>query len=259
MNQQKIIGAIVGDVIGSVYEHNNVNNYDFLLFSENSRITDDSILTVATMEALLNNNNFVDSYQKYGRLYPNRDYGANFSTWIYKENPLPYNSYGNGSAMRVSPIGWFFDNLSIVLDIAYKSAIVSHDHPEGIKGAQAIASCVFLARNKTPKPAIKTFVETKFGYNLNKTVSSIKENYSFDVSCQGSVPESIVCFIESTDFESAIRNAIYIGGDSDTIASITASISEAFYGFIPKEIYDSTLDRIPEQLISVVNEFSNKI
>lgn len=259
MIDKLILGAIAGDIIGSVYEHDNYKDMNFQLFSNNSHFTDDTILTIATMSALLDDLDFVKAYQKYGRLFPNRGYGSNFSSWIYSTNPQPYFSYGNGSAMRVSPIGWYYDDITKVIEFAYKSAIVTHNHLEGIKGAEAVACCVFLARKKTPKNGIKQFIEIKYGYNLSKSIEEIRPKYSMDVSCQGSVPQSIISFLESTDYESCIRLAISIGGDSDTIACIAGSIAEAYYQYIPKYIIENVINRIPRELNTVIENFSKNV
>lgn len=260
LNKKKryIIGGIIGDIIGSVYERHNVKTIDFPLFSKRTTFTDDSVLTFATMDSILSQLDYTISYQNYGRKYPNRGYGGNFKSWIYSENPKPYNSWGNGSAMRVSPIGWAYNSLEEVFNHAKKSAEVTHNHIEGIKGAQAVATAVFLARNKKSKIEIKQYLIDKFNYNLNRSISQIRPEYQFDVSCQGSVPEAIIAFLESTDFESAIRLAISIGGDSDTIASITGAIAEAFYREIPAYIIENSLRVLPQEIIQHIENFSLK-
>jgi ADP-ribosylglycohydrolase len=228
-----IIGAIAGDIIGSAYEFHNVKSVDFPLFTKRTYFTDDSVLTIATMDVLLNKKDYAKTYQEYGRKYTHRGYGGNFKEWIYADERKPYNSYGNGSAMRTSPIGWYCDSIDEVLSEAKKSAEVSHNHPEGIKGAQAAALGVYLARMGKSKNEIKQSIVDKFGYDLDRKLDDIRPGYDFDVSCQGSVPEAIIAFLESTDFENAIRLAVSIGGDSDTIACITGGIAEAFYKKIP--------------------------
>jgi ADP-ribosylglycohydrolase len=256
-----IIGAIAGDIIGSVFEFNNVKTTNFNLFNKGSCATDDSILTFATMDSLVNKIDFAESYQTYGRKYPDPDYGGygnRFNMWIYEKNPKPYNSWGNGSAMRVSPIGWAFDTLDEVLLQAQKSAEVTHNHPEGIKGAQAVASAVFLARNGKNKDEIKQYIVKTFGYNLERKIDGIRPEYDFDVSCQGSVPEAIIAFLESTDYENAIRLAVSIGGDSDTIACITGGIAEAFYKIIPDYIIMNASHVIPDELLLILKAFSSK-
>jgi len=251
-----ILGAIAGDVIGSVFEWDNVKTTNFPLFRKKSSFTDDTVLTVATMDAIVNKKDYTKVYQRYGRRYPMRGYGGNFKKWLITPRPKPYNSWGNGSAMRVSPIGWAFDRIEEVLEEAKKSAEVTHNHPEGIKGAQAVAAAIFLARTGQSKRAIKTYIETMFDYDLDRTIESIRPDYKFDVSCQGSVPESIIAFLESTDYENTIRLAISIGGDSDTIACIAGSIAQAFYKDIPNEIVVDTMLKLPGEMVKVVRAFS---
>jgi len=251
-----ILGAITGDIIGSVYEFHNVKSTDFDLFRERTTFTDDSVLTFATMDALLRQKSYVQTYQSFGRKYPNRGYGGNFHYWIHASEPKPYNSWGNGSAMRVSPVGWYAQSIEEAMEEAKKSAEVTHDHPEGIKGAQATAAAVFLARTGKSKDEIKSFIAQTFHYNLDRTVDEIRPDYEFDESCQGTVPEAIIAFLESADYENAIRLAISIGGDSDTVACITGGIAEAFYKTIPEYIVDNVLKILPEELIGIVEEFS---
>lgn len=254
-----ILGAITGDVIGSYYERSHTKKTDFQLFSDNSRFTDDTVLTVATMECLLSGKrDYTSFYQKYARKYPNCGFGYFFrSQWIFSPNPQPYNSFGNGSGMRVSPIGWIFRTLDETLAEAEQSAAVTHNHPEGIKGAQAIASALFLARTGKSKEEIKHYIETTFKYDLNRTCDEIRPKYRFDVSCQGSVPESIIVFLDSWDFESAIRLAVSLGGDSDTIAAMSGSIAEAFYGSVPQWITDEVIKRLPEEFLEVIKRFDS--
>lgn len=257
--EKLVIGAIAGDIIGSVYEWCNVKSLDFDLFDDESDFTDDSVLTLATMDALLNKTDYDKVYQNYGRKYPDRGYGSNFYKWIYFYHPEPYNSWGNGSAMRVSPVGWYCDSIDAVLSEARKSAEVTHNHREGIKGAQAVASAVYLARIGKSKNEIKKFIVDTFHYNLDRTIDEIRPDYDFDVSCQGSVPEAIIAFLESTDFENAIRLAISIGGDSDTIACITGGIAEAFYQAVPDSIVERVSMILGTELIEgVVIPFSGK-
>ena len=210
------------------------------------------------MDALLTNNNYANIYQSYGRKYPGRGYGGSFQSWIYQNNPGPYNSWGNGSAMRASPIGWFGNSIEEVINEATKSAIVTHNHPEGIKGAQATAIAVYLARTGKTKEEIKKFITDTFQYDLDRKIEEIRPIYMYDVSCQGSVPEAIIAFLESTDFENAIRLAISIGGDSDTIACITGGIAESFYKVIPDYIIDNTLKILPKEIVELIEVFSIK-
>jgi ADP-ribosylglycohydrolase len=234
----KMLGAICGDIIGSVYEGINVKHTEFPLFREDCRYTDDTTLTVAVADAIMNNKDYASTIREYGRQHPLAGYGSSFIAWLDDPNAGPYNSWGNGSAMRVSPVGWLFNTEELVLNQARLTAEVTHNHPEGIKGAQAIALSVFLARTGSSKEIIKSRIESMFGYDLNRTIDGIRPTYEFDVSCKGSVPESIIAFLESDDYESCIRKAISIGGDSDTIAAMAGSIAEAYYGYIPQEILD---------------------
>jgi ADP-ribosylglycohydrolase len=255
-NENLIIGAIAGDIIGSVYEWNNIKTVDFDLFCDASTFTDDSVLTTATMYAIINQKDYAEAYQLFGRNYSDKGYGGHFRSWIRSKNPKPYNSWGNGSAMRVSPVGWYGNTLDEVMAEAQKSAEVTHNHPEGIKGAQAAASAIFMARTGSTKDEIKKFITDTFGYNLERKIDDIRPHYEFDVSCQGSVPEAIIAFLESTDFENAIRLAISIGGDSDTIACITGGIAEAFYNEVPENIIKNVLSILPEEMIKIIEEFS---
>ena len=251
-----IIGAVIGDIIGSVYEFSNVKTTNFPLFGKRTTFTDDTVLTVATMDVILGQKDFTEVYQSYGRMFPNVGYGGLFKYWILDKYPKAYNSWGNGSAMRVSPVGWAYNTLDKVLFQAKRSAEVTHNHPEGIKGAQATASAIFLARTGNSKTQIKQFIETTFQYNLNRSLAEIRPAYQFEVSCQGSVPESIISFLESTNFETAIRLAISIGGDSDTIACIAGGIAEAFYQEIPEYILDNSLRILPAIIIKLIQLFS---
>lgn len=256
--QKYIMGAIIGDVIGSAYEWHNVKTTDFPLFGKRTTFTDDSVLTVATMDCILNHKDYVEVYQYYGRMFPDAGYGGFFFDWMFDEKPEAYDSWGNGSAMRVSPVGWAYNTLDEVLFQAKRSAEVTHNHPEGVKGAQATASAVFLARMGKTKEEIKQFIQENFGYDLDRSLSDIRPTYTFDVSCQGSVPQAIIAFLESTDFESAIRLAISIGGDSDTIACITGGIAEAFYHDIPEYLVDNCLRILPKEFIQLIEAFSEK-
>ncbi|MFW5754807.1 MAG: ADP-ribosylglycohydrolase family protein [Marinilabiliaceae bacterium] len=253
-----ILGAIAGDVIGSVYEFDNVKTTDFPLFGPKSDFTDDSVLTWATMDLLLNGGDYATVYQDYSRNYPNRGYGGHFKGWIMMEKPRPYYSFGNGAAMRVSPVGWAFDTLDEVLNEAERSASVTHNHPEGIKGAKATAGAVFLARKGQSKTAIKKWVEETTGYDLNRRVDEIRPVYQFNETCQETVPEAIIAFLESDDFEDAIRLGISMGGDSDTLACITGGISEAFYGGVPDDIQQKVLKLLPSEAKELVRRFSEK-
>ncbi len=256
MTNNKCIGAIVGDIVGSVYEFDNIKTKDFPLFSLGCEFTDDSIMTIATMKALLDGGepkNFIFNYQLLGNKYPS-SYGVRFSQWLKAKDPQPYNSWGNGSAMRVSPIAWFYNDLADVERAAEWSASVTHNHPEGIKGAQATAAAIFMARTGKGKQEIKEYIDGKYGYLLDFSLGDIRASYKFDESSQGTVPPAIVAFLESTDFEDAIRNAVSIGGDSDTLAAITGSIAEAFYG-VTEDISIAASEYLPDELRCIVSDF----
>ena len=256
--QQLILGAIIGDIIGSVFEFHNVKTIDFEMFGAGTDFTDDSVLTFATMDSILNGIDYTTAYQTYGRRYPHRGYGGFFRSWIRSYDPQPYNSFGNGSAMRVSPVGWAYDTLEDVLLQAKKSAEVTHNHPEGIKGAQATAVAVFLARNGSSKAEIRHYIQDAFGYDLERHIDDIRPCYHFNETCQETVPEAIIAFLESEDYESAIRLAISIGGDSDTVACITGGIAEAFYKEIPEWMMEKALGLLPGEIIELIAKFSVK-
>lgn len=252
-----MIGAIIGDVIGSPYEFCSIKQVKFPLFSERSCYTDDTILSVAICEALMKDIPFRDNLLKWAEMFPSPygGYGGMFNRWIFSDDHLPYQSFGNGSAMRVSSIGWLFDDIGKVLSVAEQSASVTHDHPEGIKGAQAIAAAVFLARTGKSKYDIKTYIESQFGYDLNRTCDDIRPSYSFDGTCQGSVPEAIIAFLDSNSFENAIRLAVSLGGDSDTLACMAGAIAEAWYQNIPLNILVNTFRKLPTEIWSVLYQF----
>ncbi len=253
-----VIGAIAGDVIGSIYEWHNVKTTDFEFFNPKSSFTDDTVLTMAVVESLLYESDFSQTIWHYGRKYTGRGYGGAFKQWLNSDLRQPYGSYGNGSAMRVSAVGVACQDLEQVLAVAEQSAAVTHDHPEGIKGAQAVASVIFLARMGSPKAAIKNYIINKFGYDLDFSINDIRPFYEFDVSCQGSVPQAIVAFLESTDYENALRLGISIGGDSDTIACMTGGMAAAFYRHIPQSILDFTYSRLAPEFITLLNDFHKK-
>lgn len=253
-----MLGAIAGDVIGSVYEARPIKTTDFPLFERGSTFTDDTVLTVAIGHAILEGTDYASALRRFGRRYPAAGYGGMFYNWVFRDATGPYNSYGNGSAMRVSPVGHAFDTVDEVLDEAEKSAAVTHNHPEGIKGAQATALAVFLARTGEDKDAIRRDVAALFDYDLDRKLDDIRGTYGFDVSCQGSVPESLIAFLESNDFEDAVRKAISLGGDTDTMAAIAGGVAEAFYGEVPEKISWGVRQRLPEDLLEVVDEFSSR-
>jgi ADP-ribosylglycohydrolase len=253
-----MLGAIAGDIIGSPFEGNNIKDFRFPLFASKSIFTDDTVMTVATADCILQKGSFGEFYKKYYLKYPGRGYGLKFSMWAGSPDSSPYNSWGNGSAMRVSPVGFACSRLGRVLELAKRSAEVSHNHPEGIKGAQAVAAAVFMARRGNKKAKIAGYIEKRFGYDLGEPVESIKKWYKFDSSCQGTVPQAIRAFLESRDFEDTVRKAISIGGDSDTLACIAGGIAEAFYGGLPPEIRESVLKILDKDLIEVINRFYDK-
>ncbi len=250
-----MIGAIAGDIIGSVYEFNNIKTKAFPLFSPLSRFTDDTVLTVAVADAIISGLPYLDSIRRFGRAYPDAGYGKAFKEWLFAEKVKPYNSWGNGSAMRVSPVGFAFNTIDEVLKEARLTAEITHNHPEGIKGAEAAALAIYLARKGADRDIIKKEIHDRTGYNLDRSVDDIRVNYTYDISCQGTVPEAIICFLESCSYEDAIRNAISIGGDSDTLACITGGIAEAFYGPVPDDILKKVKEILPPELMGHVKTF----
>ena len=266
-------GAIIGDIVGSKYEFENFKSKEFPLFQEGCGYTDDTVMTVAVANALLRARNedggfkaiLVEEMRRWGRKYPHPQgaYGGRFAAWLRSEDPQPYGSYGNGSAMRVSPCGLLAVTMEEAMDLAEASAAVTHDHPEGIKGAKAVAAAVFMARNGAAQEEIWEYIEENF-YPLDKTLAEIRPGYSFDESCQGTVPQAITAFLESTSFEDAIRNAVSLGGDSDTIGAITGAIAWSFYwgraweAPLPgdmKAIRDQARAMLPADMLDVVDEF----
>jgi len=250
-----MLGAIVGDIAGSTYEHANFKFESCRIFAPGSRFTDDTVLTLATADCFLFGDSYAVSYRRFGRNYRHVGFGANFQKWLHSEDPVPYYSDGNGSAMRVSPIAWVAKDLRWALDEAARSAAVTHDHPEGIKGAQAVAGAVFLAKAGQSKDFIRNFLAQTFGYNLDRRLAQIRPGYCFNATCQGSVPEAIIAFLESTNFEDAIRKAISLGGDSDTIASIAGAIAHACYGGIPDWMSRSCLSVLDAAQRSILSDF----
>jgi ADP-ribosylglycohydrolase len=250
-----MLGAIAGDIIGSVYEHRPIKTTQFRLFDPLCRFTDDTVLTVALADSLLHGTPYVDLLKTYYRAYPNAGYRGSFHQWAQSEHSIAYGSWGNGSAMRVSPVGFAFDRMEEVLDRAKQSAEVTHDHPEGIKGAQAVASAVFLARTGKTNEEIKNYVETTFGYHLDTPLDVIRPRYEFHVSCQKSVPQAGRAFLESDDYEDAVRKAISLGGDSDTLACMAGGIAQAFYGGVPEVISLRVFEILDEPLGDVTRKF----
>jgi len=253
-----MIGAIAGDIIGSVYEYEQIKTKDFPLFHPDCNFTDDTVLTVAIAEAILTKRPYIECVREIGRRYPDSGYGGSFIGWLYSENPRPYNSWGNGSAMRVSPVGFVFSSEEEVLQQARLTAEFSHNHPEGIKGAQATALAVFLARTGNQKEKIRQRITEQFGYDLSRSVDDIRPFYSFDISCQGTVPQAITAFLDSSSYEDAVRNAVSLGGDSDTLACITGGIAEAFYGGVPEEIRAKVQEYLTPELWEITEAFCRK-
>ncbi len=253
-----MLGSIAGDIIGSVYEWDRIKTTDFPLFQQRCDYTDDSVLTVAAAYSILNDIPYGQAYKDFSRRYPARGYGGRFQEWIMSQTFEPYNSWGNGSAMRVSPVGFAFDSDQEVLEQAKKSAECTHNHPEGIKGAQAAAIAVFLARKGSDKETIRKEIAERFGYDLGRTVEEIKPGYSFDVSCQGTVPEAVIAFLDSDDYQSAVRLAVSLGGDSDTLACITGGIAEAYYKGVPESISREVMKIIPDEFVEILVQFRQK-
>jgi ADP-ribosylglycohydrolase len=257
-----MIGAIIGDMVGSRFERRGqrIKTKEFDLFTDESHFTDDTVMSIATADCLLNDPelNYTYYYQKWGRLYFNCGFGGFFKKWVISQNPTPYNSYGNGSAMRVSPVAYAYNSLDEIIVGASKSAEVTHNHPEGMKGAQATATAIFMAKSGTTKEGMRILLESTYGYDLQRHSDQIRESYGFDVTCQGSVPEAIISFLDSENFEDAIRIAVSLGGDSDTIACITGSIAESYYKEIPEWIVDAAKAKLTKDLLLVYNDFNRK-
>ena len=263
-------GAILGDIIGSPFEFDRGDKTkEFDLFTKGCDFTDDSVMTIAVGEALLAvgpeatvreiEEAVVTNMQDWGKRYPYAGYGGRFRYWLRERNPKPYGSYGNGSAMRVSAAGWLYDSLERTREVARATANVTHNHPEGIKGAEAAASAIYMARNESSKEEIKEYIEREFHYNLDRTLDEIRPGYHMDETCQRTVPEAIIAFLESKDFEDAIRNAVSLGGDTDTLGAITGSIAEAFYG-IPAVLIAECRSRLDEGLMTdILDEFDHAL
>ena len=262
-----MIGAIIGDMVGSIYEFDNIKTKDFPFFSPKSHFTDDTVMTIAVCAALLNikeynedsvKDNVIKAMKDFGRRFNKVGYGPKFKEWIEGEDTVPYHSFGNGSAMRVSSAGWLFTTIEETRRVARWTAEVTHNHIEGIKGAEAVASAIYLARTSHTRDDIKRYIVENFGYDLNREIDVIRMDYSFDVSCQGSVPEAILCFLESKSFEDCIRNAVSIGGDSDTIAAIAGSIARAFYD-VPVLFEVEAKSRLDPVMVTVLDRFNARI
>ena len=262
-------GAILGDIIGSPYEFDRGSKTkDFPLFSGHSEFTDDTVMTIAVADAFLPvqpemedetiRHRVIMKMQKYGRLYPYAGYGGRFRRWLRDRHPQPYNSWGNGSAMRVSSVGWLCDDLEQVRRMARLSAEVTHNHPEGIKGAEATASAIYLARTGSTKAEIKSYIEEHFHYDLSRTCDEIRPDYSHVESCQETVPEAVTAFLEGESFEDVIRTAVSLGGDCDTLTCIAGSIAEAYYG-VPEKLKTECRKRLPDDLLEVLQRFDERM
>lgn len=247
-------GAIAGDVIGSRYEHFRIKRKEFPLLSRASCPTDDSVLTVA--EALLGDGDYRAALRRWGQRYPRAGYGGTFRRWLHlDDDAIPYDSFGNGSAMRVSAVAWLRHGVDEVLAEAERSALPTHGHPEGVKGAQAVALAVFMARTGASKAGIRGELEQRFQYDLGRRLDDIRPTYRADVTCQGSVPEALIAFLESTDWEDAVRNAVSLGGDADTQACIAGAVAEGFYGGVPTEVWEQIGPRLPADMQEVLARF----
>ena len=253
-----MFGAIAGDIIGSAYEWHYTKSPDFELFTSQSTPTDDTVLTIAVADCILHGKDYAATLKEYGRRYPGAGYGGMFLKWLGSNSLTPYNSFGNGSAMRVSPVGFAFSSLDTVSREAEKSAAVTHNHPEGIKGAQAIATSIFLAKSGESKERIRNYIEKSYGYNLQQTIDEIRPSYRFDETCQGSVPQAIIAFLESNSYEDAVRKAVSLGGDSDTLACMTGGIAQAYYGQIPDYIAKKVREILNPEMLEVVALFNDK-
>lgn len=257
-----LLGAIIGDMIGSIYEsrHRKVETKNFkpLFDEEYCHFTDDTVCTIAIAEWLLKGGEAKTYLKKWARKYPHAGYGKGFKAWFQSDEDTIVDSWGNGSAMRVSPCGFVSESLDETLEIAKQSAMNSHAHTEGIKGAQATAACIWMARHGKNKNEIKEYVEKKFDYDLSRDLSDIKKTYTFSSWCQTSVPESIICFLQSDSYEETVRNAVYLNGDTDTMAAISGAIALAYYDDIDKSLIENTLKKLPNEMIDIIMEFNDK-
>ncbi len=253
-----MIGAIAGDIIGSLHEGAASQSKDFPLFVPGSRFTDDTVLTVAVASAVMGGAEYADALRTWGRRYPQAGYGGWFHRWLFQDNAPAYNSFGNGSAMRVAAIGWAFDDLEAVLREAARSAEVTHNHPEGIKGAQAVAAAVWAGRTGHGKTRIATLLREHFGYACDLDWNTLHGRGGFDITCQGTVPAAAAAFLQATDFEDAVRNAVSLGGDADTLACIAGAMAEAHYGCVPEAIQAEVVTRLDPVLRAEVAAFAHR-
>ena len=256
-----LYGTIYGDIAGSMYEFKSVKDYNFTSVPKGSHFTDDTVMTLAIASWLMKDKSSMDvlisEIKAFGLKYPHAGYGGMFKKWLTQDNPKPYGSWANGSAMRVSPVAWVADSLEESQKLARMSAIVTHDHPEGIKGALATNDAIFLAKIGKSKKDIKKHIESNYGYDLNRKLDDIRPHYDFDVSCRGSVPESIICFLEADDFEDTIRNAVSLGGDADTQAAIAGSIASAYWE-VPTNIAARSIKRLDYNLLEFFINFHER-
>lgn len=252
-------GAVCGDIIGSVYEWHRTKDYNFKLSTKRSRFTDDTVCSIAVADAIMQGVPFDSKLQEWCRKYPRAGYGGKFKHWITAENPTPYGSFGNGSAMRVSPVGAISSSVQECLELAENSAKVTHNHPEGIKGAQAVALAIYLSLEGFDKDYIKNELESRFEYDLSRNYEDIQKDYRFRSSCQESVPEAIIAFLISHDYESAVRRAVAYGGDADTQAAIAGSIAAAYYGEIPDSIIEECMAKLPDEMKTVIGNLDKAI
>ncbi|MEE0776483.1 MAG: ADP-ribosylglycohydrolase family protein [Bacillota bacterium] len=260
-----MLGAMIGDIVGSIYEFEPIKTKEFPFWGQGCFFTDDTVMTAAVAKALLEScdldhseirSALIRNMQEFGALYPNAGYGLRFERWLCSEDPQPYNSWGNGSAMRVSSAGWLCHNLEETMTLARLSAEVTHNHPEGVKGAQAVAAAIYLLRTGKTKQEVKRYIQGIFQYDFRKKLVQIRPDYGFEASCQRSVPQAMTAFWESESFEDCIRNAISLGGDSDTLGAIAGSLAEAYYG-IPEDLKHEGMRRLDERILSVYQDFLN--
>ena len=262
-------GAILGDIIGSPYEFNRGDKTkDFPLFSERSRFTDDTVMTIAVADAFLDaqpnaadewtTNRLINGLRMWGKKYPRAGYGVRFNLWLQVQKPIPYNSFGNGSAMRVSSVAWIYNDMDAVRKAARMSAEITHNHPEGIKGAEATAAAIYLARTGHSKAEIKEYIVKNFQYDLSRTCDEIRPNYRHIESCQQTVPEAITAFLEGENFEDVIRTAVSLGGDCDTLTAIAGSIAEGFYG-VPEALKEECRLRLSDDMRAVLERFDEHL
>ena len=258
-----MLGSIIGDIIGSKHEgyYNRIKSTDFELFDKSSKFTDDTVLTIAVADWLMRDpkhqhTTLAKIMQTYGRMYPRAGFSHATKAWLNSEDPQPYGSFTNGAAMRVSPVGWAFESMEETLEAAKRSAEISHNSEQGITAAQAVSATIFMARHHASKAEIKTYIVQNFQYDLDRTIEEIRPKYCFDCSCEGSVPEAIIAFLDGEDYESTVRLAVSLGGDSDTQACIAGGIAEAYYGQIPREITANAIHKLPSQFREIVFEFA---